>query len=500
MTAAAAPALGRVVTLRERALPPMEVRAHPRGAAGIRQAMAWMVERIADDARHPLVIEWARGAIAQASLQSPRGFPDVDAQVRAVFARFKRETIFVRDPVDTEAIGSTVQVLNLDPNDLQLHGGDCDDLVRSAASCLLALGIPVRLDLRYYPGQNQAHIVVGYDSDPAMRGRWSCLDPSVDSGRCSTAAFTGQILMEVVMGTLEQPGTFIGMGAPLEDVGTMGAAETQLQAPDVQAWTQILTWLKAENDFSLQQLQQASAAYTAVRSALGLPQYDTATVTAVGFGATEATPTSTGPLHDYFTAHQWTAATQTAETQLVATSQFVSSCLADALDGTRATYWNNGDVLIASKPGDPYRLAFVTDASGNQTIQYLDASGTSTGTMGLGLLDILVGGAVIAAVTAAVAWATVHYVDYLRSAKHDDALSRIADQQQANVQSGTETPAQAQAMLQAATGFASAGPPSSSPPSMSLGSSLAIAAIGVAAGVAGAIYLPRVFAGARAAA
>lgn len=296
------------------------------------------------------------------------------------------------------------------------------------------------------------------------------------------------------MGQTDRPGTFVGMSGPLEP-WSMGDPPTDLGTSNVQAWVELAGWVQAELAAATTRLQNSTAAYTALRTALGLPQYDTAAPVAMPNPEAPAAANA-GPLATYWASKNWTAAAQTAETQLLNAAQFCSSCLKDALAGTRAMYWNNttagtsGDVLIASKAGDPYRLAFVTDSSGNTTLQFLDPStGASTGTMGaIGLLDILIGGAVIAAVTVAVSWAVTHYCDSQAIAHHDDALTRLTDQQAALVAAGQQTPAQATQFLQAATGFANASPVKSAPSAVSWATLLGGAALGAVAGGVGVYF------------
>ena len=262
-----APALAQVVPLRTWDGTATMVHTS-RGRQSIQEAMEWMVGRIVDDARHPLVVEWARQSVAQATAAgATRSTPNPDYIAQAVCARLEREAVFVRDPVDTEWIAGTVQVLCLDPeNDLCLNAGDCDCLVRACASALVAVGIPVKLDCRFYPKLRQAHIMIAYDSDPYLSGKWSCLDPSVPGGRCSTAIFQGQIVMEVVMGRTDGPGTFVGMGEPLEAMG-----DPPVDAVSSQTWLQLLAMVRDDVVASLARLRAVGAAYLTIRQELGLP-------------------------------------------------------------------------------------------------------------------------------------------------------------------------------------------------------------------------------------
>lgn len=494
-------ALSKVVRLPTRTAPTPQVQ-RPlagRGIEGLRDGMAEVLERIKRDARRWEVVAWARRTTHEAGANEPRGRPSPTRQMRALYAGLMREASFVRDPVDTEAVASTVQILCLDPSDECLHAGDCDEQLVALISSAVALGIPCRLRLRVYPERKQAHIMFDYDADLQLRGHWTCFDPSVAGGACSTAKFSQEIVMDVVMGREGEPGVFMGMGdpgpAPGEALalaygqgdGTMGAnGTTDAPAADAQGWVALLQRCKADLDASIARLQAMSAAYTQLRSDLGLSEFDPQGVLPSG------ETTAPGPLATYALTHAWTSDAQAAEQQLLQTAAFVSQCLADGLSGARSLYWNAGDLLVASKPGDPYLLQLVQNTTtGAYVLTFLDPSTQAqTGTMGL--LPLLIVGAVIAVVSLAAAFAVGKWCDYQTTAHHDDALGRLSDQQTALVQSGAETPAQAQQFLAAATNFANAGPPSTKQSPSSTASTILLSVLfGVGGALLGYFAIPR---------
>lgn len=459
-------------------------RPHPRGMKGLQDGLNELAARMERAYKRRPVIAWARRAIDAAKLPGPRGYPDPRAQAVAIFDALKRETSFVRDPVDVEMMAQPEQLLCLDPNGFCLRAGDCDDLVLAAGAALMTLGIPVRLVLRFYEKQDQAHLTLEYDASPKLDGEWTGMDPSVDSGVPSDAPYERQIVREVHMGG--EQGTFVGMGEPptQEHLGAMGDPPAgPTLPPDQEAfWVDQLSQTKLKLDASIARLRAKRQGLANVRADLGFPPSDP-TPTPSGEGA----PTMS-PLAQYVSTHQWTAEAQTAESKILATADFVSAALGDGLAGRRNLYWNAGDLGVEAKPGDPFRVLMTKDPNtGTVVPTYFDpVTNEQLGTMGI--LPLIIIGVIIVVVTIASAIAIYKICDYLASSHHDDMVGKVADQQQQLVTEGKQTPEQAAAFMKAAADLGNSGPPKDKPSLDFPWWTLAIAAL--AGGVA-VFFAPR---------
>jgi hypothetical protein len=463
-------------------------RPHPRGLKGIRLGLQEIAQAIERDYKRRPVIAWARRAIHAAKIPDPRGYPNPDRQVAALFAALKSETSFVADPVDTEMMAGTEHLLCLDPHGFCLRAGDCDDLIIAMGSVIATCGIPVQLRLRFYDGQELAHVTLQYDSDPKRGGAWKCIDPSVESGQCSNAPFVREVIQEVHTTGDQEMGTFVSIGQPVDEQddgsGMMGdVPSAQLPADQAAAWVQVLTQAKASLDGSIANLRARAAGLRAVRADLGYPAADPEPQP-----SGEAQPTTT-PLGTYVQTRQWTASAQAAESKLLATADLVSSALGDGISGKRALYWNAGDLGIAAAPGDPMRVLLATDPNtGNQVPTYFDPV-TNAPTGQMGILPLIIIGAIAIVVTLATAYAIDKITAYLATSHHDDMVQKVADQQQALVDAGKQTPAQAAAFVKAATDLSNSGVPPASPGLSFSWWTLAVAAL--AGGVA-VFFAPKI--------
>lgn len=454
------------------ALPPpplvVALRPHPVGMRGVRlstELVKWGIEHGRND---PLLIAWARRTVHAANLSAPRGYPDADQVVAAIFAEQKVEVAFVKDPVSGEAMARPRDLLCLDPNGLCLHAGDCDEQLIVMGSAIAALGIPVRLVVRRYPNLPQAHIVLQYQANDQT---WRCIDPSLDSGACSTLPFAEQIIMPIA----DDPavhGTFLGIGAPELELapevlgayldGSLGQSALPQLPPEIAAgWLAQLEGARNGLVRARAKLATNALAFANVRNDLGLPQFDAPAAPA----APSDTGTPPGPLASYVQTGAWTQDAATAQSRLLATCDFLASAIDDALAGSRDLTFANGDLFVASKASDPYAVLMTTNAQ-NQSVPMFYGPSGPTGT--LGIAPILIGAIVLGAVVVslAAAWAVAKYTDYLATAHHDDALNKIATEQAALVSSGKTTAEQSTAAIKALTDLDKANP---KPPPSALG-------------------------------
>lgn len=462
---------------------PVVTRPHPAGMPGVRLSAQEVATRIGRDMRDPAILKWSRRTIAEANLPGPRGRPEPTPIVEALFAAIKKIVAFVKDPLGTELMVASRHLLCLD--EFCVRAGDCDDQLIVLGACTMSLGIPVRLRIRRYAGQDQAHITMLYDSNRKLGGPWICIDPSTDSGVCSSAPYAEEFTIDVNPGDGEL--MFIGIGNPPDDAidygapdgdrdgdGDLGQDATALPADQAAAWVEQVRVCRHSLARSTAELRAMSAGYAQVRADLGQPQYDAASESTAG----------ASPLNAYTTSLAWTADAATAEQKLLSAADFIVSCLDGGISGARPLSFDptSGDVLVGTLAGDPYRILLQTPAGAAGPVPtILDAQGTVQGT--LGLIDLLVGAAIVAVVTIATAYAVGKLCDYLAQRHHDDAMTRISDNQTQLIASGKETPEQAAAQTSAMTDLAKASiVPSSSLLSGFTGLGIA-AAIGIALGI-----------------
>ncbi|MGH8749679.1 MAG: hypothetical protein ACREU5_11305 [Burkholderiales bacterium] len=418
---------------------------------GVRLSADEVASRIGRDMRDPAIIKWSRRTIAEANLAGPRGKPDPTAIVQALFAAMKPIVAFVKDPLGTELMVASRHLLCLD--EFCVRAGDCDDQLIVLGSCAMSVGIPVRLRVRRYPKQEQAHITLLYDSSPKLGGPWLCIDPSLDSGKCSSASYAEEFTIDVNPGNGEL--MFIGIGDPPDDGaadgdrdadGDLGVDPSVLPADQAAAWLEQLQIARDSLDASRVALRSMAQAYGQVRIDLGLPEFDAT------FNESNA---GVSALNAYTQSFAWTAQAAIDESKLLQAADFISACLTDGLSGARPLAFDQGDVLVGTLPGDPYRVLLQTPPGGAGPIPtVLDAQGNVQGT--LGILQFLVGAGIIAVVTLATAYAVGKLCDYLAQKHHDDAMTKVSDNQTSLIASGKETPEQAAAQTKAMSDLAAA--------------------------------------------
>lgn len=425
-------------------------RPHPGGMPGVRESAQAVADQIGLDMNDPDVIQWSRATVAAANLTGPRGMPNPTAIVDVLRRAIKQIVAFVKDPLGTELVIATRHLLCL--SGYCVRAGDCDDQLVALGSCTMSLGIPIRLRVRQYRGQAQCHITMEFDSNPRLGGPWICVDPSTDSGQCSPTAFVQEFTIDVNPNGGQL--TFIGLGqVPGDDldVGLLGdppAGATMMPDDQAAAWGTQLQIARDSLDVSRTNLRALRDAYVAVRTDLGMAAVDPPP--GESFAGSD--------LAQYAQGGVWSAAAQTAESQLLATADFLSSAMTQALAGTRQLYWNAGDLFVESIAGDPYRVLMSTPAGASAPVPtYFDANGQPQGT--IGILPIILGAAALAVVSIAAAYAVGKYCDYLAQRHHDDALSDVSNNQVALVASGKETPEQAQSQLAAMSDLAKASAP-----------------------------------------
>lgn len=487
---------------------------HPRQWDGLRVGMQEIASRIRVAGRRHDVIARASQIIQAAGLPVERGKIDPTATVEALYNEQRKKIAFVRDPINTERMASTAQLWCIEGESC-VPAGDCDDQVIALGGMCVALGIRVRVVTRFYPPAAQTHTTMEYDASPTYDDAWTCIDPSTESGACSTKKFEHELTLEVDMGAPTAPGMFVGMGAPPGMMGdgpapsdtptttatasspatTTSPAGTGAALPDDVAafWVNELTQAQQALVAQRALLAQNSAAYAAFRAANGMPQYD-------AMPSAGDTPLATSaPLAYYASNFLWTQAAATAEQKTLQTCDMINGAIADALAGKRALYWDatNNDLCIASAPGDAYLIQMQANANGVKVPTYLDPTAAQpTGTMGAWpILGIIAVAATAIVVTLATVYAIGKVTDYLAQAHHDDMVATASSNVSAMVKAGLLTPAQGADYLAKTAGLANAGiiPPATPPASGSSFPWFTIG-LGVAGGVVGTLLLEKAIA------
>lgn len=453
--------------------------------------------KILAGARSQRVITEARRIVAAAGLMRNASPADLAA---ALYDAQRAKVAFVPDPLGDELIVDAETLLCLKgEGGACVPAGDCDDQNVVLGAMLVSLGIPVRIMVGLpfeQPGQQaQAHVWLEYDGDWRQTGDWRCIDPSEADGMCRMSGPFGQPLYaEVVPFDVREfadGGKMISMGHPASyrtgDAATSppaaSSASTQLPDDQAAAWTQMLEQAGQHLADSAASLSDWSARYARIRGELELPQFD----------PSPATAPDGGPLLAYVNGGGWTLEAAQAEAKLLQAATMITGAINDALEGKRPIYWQDGDLGVGALNGDVYAVLMKPNAAGTLVAAYIDLqSGTQTGTTGN---PILIGIAIVV-VTIAAVYAVDKVVEYLAQAHRDDAVTKIADAQQALVQSGKATPDQAAAFLQAAKDMASAPGPANSAdanPAWPWGKLLGAAGLGIAGGVIVSQLLGRVF-------
>lgn len=198
-------------------IPPLIVvlRPHPIGRRSVELSTEYVRFAILRDKSNRWLAPWVRRTIQAAGLPDPRGRPNPDNVVAALFAQQKKEMAFVNDPLHGEMMANVSDLLCLDPAGLCMRGGDCDDQIIVLGSAVASAGIPVRLLVRRYANSAQSHVTLQYQ---LRDGSWKCIDPSTDSGACSAAPYIEQFTVDVV--DSQNPRLeFLGLGS--HDAGAL---------------------------------------------------------------------------------------------------------------------------------------------------------------------------------------------------------------------------------------------------------------------------------------
>lgn len=186
---------------------------HPGGAKGVKFSLAEVAARTKEGRNDPRIKGWAGRVLISAG--KPKG---VKAQMQALLDAFRKQTMYVPDPVQTELITKPSATLCLDELGLCMPAGDCDCRVVCLGSVGLSIGIDVKIigqAFNYEP--IESHVIFAV-RDPELG--WLKIDPSHDNwpvGR--TAMATKETELDPMAdpktglsGSNDSPGDFIGIG------------------------------------------------------------------------------------------------------------------------------------------------------------------------------------------------------------------------------------------------------------------------------------------------
>ena len=155
---------------------PVTVAPYASGAAGVRQSLEVMSQKMREGRLDPAIAGWARGVLKDAGIDGRDGFP-IRRQAAALLAAIRAQAIYTPDAYGAEVISSAAATLCLRPG-LCLNGGDCDDLTVALGSALLSLGIPTVIVKQDYGGENQQHVLIAFQDES---GDWVYADPSTNA-------------------------------------------------------------------------------------------------------------------------------------------------------------------------------------------------------------------------------------------------------------------------------------------------------------------------------
>lgn len=147
----------------------IEVAPYPSGVAGVRLSLDTVARKIRDGRLDPAVRGWAGDVLIAAG--KPTRVRD---QAQALLDAFRKQTMYVPDPVGAEYIVSAAGTMCLRPG-LCVRARDCDDGVVAMGAALLSQGISVKvIKQNFGPGKQEHVLVVAQDES----GAWLAVDPS----------------------------------------------------------------------------------------------------------------------------------------------------------------------------------------------------------------------------------------------------------------------------------------------------------------------------------
>lgn len=224
-----------------RALPNAKIvqQVHPGGAAGVKFSLEEVARRVAEARNDPRLKGWAGQVLVAAG--KPRG---VRAQMQALLDAFRKRTMYVPDPTQTEMIASPRVTLCLDEHGLCMPAGDCDDRVVALAGAAKSLDFDVRIIGQAFNNEPVAsHVIFSVrDPDVLENGGWLKIDPSSETWRVGEAAYATKeweldpmTMSSTGLGGVgsSDAGDFIGIGRlPAQGMGQAAAPETYVIGQD----------------------------------------------------------------------------------------------------------------------------------------------------------------------------------------------------------------------------------------------------------------------------
>jgi hypothetical protein len=182
---------------------------YPEGVAGVKLSLETIADKIREGSLDKDVRGWAGDVLIAAGRPTA-----VRAKAQALLDAFRKATVYVSDPVNTEYIASAAATLCLRPG-LCIRARDCDDGVVAYGSLLASVGIPVRVIKQRFSLQDQEHVLVEFQGDS---GEWLSADPSTEYpiGRKAPAMeeFTVDPWAPSMAGLTGPPAQFVGIGKP----------------------------------------------------------------------------------------------------------------------------------------------------------------------------------------------------------------------------------------------------------------------------------------------
>jgi hypothetical protein len=198
----------------------IEVQPYPPGVAGIRLSLEVVARKIRDGRLDPDVRGWAGDVLKAAGNPTT-----VRAKAQALLDAFRKQTIYVPDPVGAEYIVSAAGTMCLRPG-LCVRARDCDDGVVAMGAALLSQGISVRvIKQNFGPGKQEHVLVVAQDEN----GAWLAVDPS-------TSLPVGQRVPAVKEEIIDPMDVVGSAGTSGAEIVTLGAIPTRDVRWDGKTW------------------------------------------------------------------------------------------------------------------------------------------------------------------------------------------------------------------------------------------------------------------------
>jgi hypothetical protein len=340
----------------------------PVGAKGAKMSLEECAKRIREGRLDPRIRAWAGKALIAAG--KPQG---KRAQAQALLDAFRKQTMYLEDPVDSEMIVAAKNTLCLDEHGLCIPAADCDDSCVALGSAFMSVGIVTKIIGAAYDHSGvPTHVLLAIET-PAG---WLRVDPSTKLNVGQSHPATKETWVDPLEGRANMTGTngipegdMVGVGllpVGMGEITTIAQRQALFDATTAQLQTAVFTLEKAINELgaSLEQVEQTRRAMRPDNP----------------FDPEPALPI-TG-VADFMTGSGvWTQRMDTIAHQIYDTGSVLVEAGHQAIDGARKVLVDGDaqEIFLELLPSDPWSLRTVARTADDQIIGVFDRAGTLLG-------------------------------------------------------------------------------------------------------------------------